>query len=119
MLTFPLLAEKLPLPHSYMVSGFELSYCFVADEAFPPKTWMMRRFPGKESTVLTRGQNGILLPSSASTLRLDLGLTEQFFSVNEQKGRWLRWSSPQSSFHDFTLHLKALKDFLDWIPLRA
>ena len=57
MLTFPLLADKIPLPHSDMVSGFELAYCFVADEAFPLKTWMMRPFPGRELTVLRRAFN--------------------------------------------------------------
>lgn len=44
-----LLNEQMVLPRDGNVHGWpnKLSYCFVADEAFPLKTWMMRPFPGK------------------------------------------------------------------------
>lgn len=48
-----MLPEEAPLPGA---DGC-LSYAFVADEAFPLKTWLMRPFPGRELTETRRIYN--------------------------------------------------------------
>lgn len=37
----------LPPPEIVDGSPIPLSYCFVGDEAFPLKTWLMRPYPGR------------------------------------------------------------------------
>ena len=47
------------MPDDERIPGapYPLSYCFVGDEAFPLKTWLLRPYPGRELTDRRRIYN--------------------------------------------------------------